>query len=338
MLHYRRGGRRKVANGRHVTGLYGASAAGEPTPPFFIFDSSAKDPARRKVNAKWLLGLPKVTVQFGLHSPQTFSSCCCVTPKGSMESDYLDQYMENCIYPLFPDMSPIWEYGPNGEVIKGPVCCKLDGGPGRLGKATHAARVKHASRGLFLFPGLQNATSANQECDQIFGPFQSACDAVADDLVSERLAALAGTSRPALAGTSRSTAAAEDEEGESDGEDGDEPASRLDALAAEATKLSLIKLDNSDLGRIVNGRPEDPIESRPFERCFTKEKIIGAWDKVGAVPLTRKGLCHPKVRRNQFTGDPIGARINALDVAHKAALLDLTNKGANSAVFAVVIL
>ena len=64
-----------------------------------------------------------------------------------------------------------------------------------------------------------------------------------------------------------------------------------------------VNLDFSDLGRIINGRPEDPINLRPFERAFTKEKIQNSTAKLGVAPVDlRRALSHPRVRDDSEDG------------------------------------
>ena len=36
--------------------------------------------------------------------------------------------------------------------------------------------------------------------------------------------------------------------------------------------LTVVSLSNDDLPRMINGRPEDPIKKRPFDRNFTIER------------------------------------------------------------------
>ena len=47
----------------------------------------------------------------------------------------------------------------------------------------------------------------------------------------------------------------------------------------------------------MNGRTDDGISWQPFNKCFTREKIVQqAWYKVGFVPFTRNCLSDKKVR------------------------------------------
>jgi hypothetical protein len=60
--------------------------------------------------------------------------------------------------------------------------------------------------------------------------------------------------------------------------------------------VTAVTLGASDLGRIVNGRDGDPDEKHPFLFFFRKPKVLAAWQKIGAMVLTRACLKHPEVR------------------------------------------
>ena len=180
--------------------------------------------------------------------------------------------IEMAIIPLYPDLAPTWQYDDDGNLIGGPVCHRLDGGPGRTGTASLPMRMRCAERGLFLFPsGPQNCTSACQECDDRFGDYKAKGDDVTDDIVSERIKA------------------------RSDQEETLRKESRTRAI--NPSKLPKVELTNADLPRIVKGREGDPIEKRPISFAFSREKVHGTNAKIGIVPLTRACLKHPKVRK-----------------------------------------
>ena len=52
----------------------------------------------------------------------------------------------------------------------------------------------------------------------------------------------------------------------------------------------------------MNGFPGDPIEKRPFDFTFMKEKILSWWKKVGFLPMSRNALNHDKVRWEMGAG------------------------------------
>ena len=93
-----------------------------------------------------------------------------VSKTGSMTIEIFQQYIENCIVTLFPNVFPTWEYGPQGEVIKGPILIKTDMGPGRLvaEEININWRDELREKGVHLIGSPPNATSVSAEMDQLF--------------------------------------------------------------------------------------------------------------------------------------------------------------------------
>lgn len=91
-------------------------------------------------------------------------------------------------------------------------------------------------------------------------------------------------------------------------------------------------LFSRDLGNIVNGYPGDPVHLRPFDFCFTKEKIIKTWINVGFMPMTGNAALDPKVRHELGDG---GAppeskdRIEKLVEDYSNVRADITQEGYN---------
>ena len=261
-----RGANRGVKSARHVTGAYATTAAGEALPPFYIFDSSAKSEENFRVKVEWLAGLPTVSGRFGCPTFQEdLHSFYAVRPRGSMDESLLNQYIESVIVPLFPNMNKNAIFDPvTGRLNQGPVILKLDAGPGRI--VSNAAmlnkREEFYERGLFILMGLPNATSVQQEMDQLYGPFKSATCARGEKVVQRKLK---------LRGIARRN--------------------------GEHQQAAALSLDFSDLATIVNGGPDDPITDRPFDCHFSEAKILSSWAKIGFVPFTRKCLKNPKVRK-----------------------------------------
>jgi hypothetical protein len=81
--------------------------------------------------------------------------------KGGMNDEEFDKYIDNSIVPLYPDL----------EDTQGKrVLLKVDSGSGRNGRdLLNKARFQ----GVYLFPGLPNATSVQQGTDMNYGPFKS---------------------------------------------------------------------------------------------------------------------------------------------------------------------
>jgi hypothetical protein len=71
-----------------------------------------------------------------------------------------EKYINNSIVPLYPDLADT----PGKRVL-----LKVDSGPGRNGREL---LQKCRFRGLYIYPGLPNATSVQQETDQNYGPFK----------------------------------------------------------------------------------------------------------------------------------------------------------------------
>ena len=260
--------------------------------------------ARAQVDTRWLIELPRVRYEMPNGQIEVMPPHAIVTPKGGMTGDAFEEWLDTSIFPVFPDLAPEWEFGDDGNVVAGPAVLKLDGGPGRLGPASRDWRLRAARRGLLIFPGLQNATSVNQEMDDLYGVFQQSCADVTDEIVAERITARA----------------LEDKEGTIPEKD--------------RTKVALT---NCDLGRIACGRQSDRIELRPFERSFTPERIGAAWRKIGAAPLTRAGLEHSKVRHEPIEGNPRLGDLLTLEERHTKNLTALKTKGMHTEHFEVLL-
>ena len=85
-------------------------------------------------------------------------------------------------------------------------------------------------------------------------------------------------------------------------------------------------LNNNDLPFIVNGNPGDPIELRPFDSTFTKEKIKNCFARVGYVPFTRKALKNQNIRHELNEDNDEGRKLQAIYdeyVGEKTKLLAL---------------
>ena len=78
--------------------------------------------------------------------------------KGGMTDNEFDKYIDNSILPLYPDL----EDTPGKRVL-----LKVDSGPGRNGREL---LMKCRFCGLYIYPGLPNATSVQQETDHNMFP------------------------------------------------------------------------------------------------------------------------------------------------------------------------
>ena len=290
-----RAGKRKVVFQKHATFLAWVCYDGQVGAPHMILatdaaaakkgtDASQEAIDAIRMNHEWTFGVPRVIGKFGCAEEQTWEPTFIMTEKGGMESGGLEQFMAANVLPKFPNISKTWEFDDEGNVVRGPVFFQLDAGPDRLTEASLPFRTAAWERGLILFPGLPNGTSANQVCDDLFGPYKTGCDQQADDIVAER-------------------------------------------LAAASTSTTSAKLDFCDLGRIMNGRDGDPISARPFERAFTREKILRSVERLGLNPIDLgKALAHKKVRDDSETGTRSDA-INSVRQAHDDKINKLADKG-----------
>jgi hypothetical protein len=80
--------------------------------------------------------------------------------KGGMMDDEFEKYIDNSIVPLYPDLADM----PGKRVL-----LKVDSGPGCNGREL---LMKCRFCGLYIYPGLPNATSVQQETDHNYGPFK----------------------------------------------------------------------------------------------------------------------------------------------------------------------
>ena len=185
-------GNRVISSSRHITGWHWVNYAGEAGAPHMLFDSSAANEEERKICLAWVMGLPHPKGMYGFEEESILTPSFSVTPKGGTVGGSLEDFCSQQLYKAYPNMAPEWEIdydvppGCEPVVVKGPVFHQLDGGPDRLGSASLNFRIASKSKGLILFPGLQNGTAANQVMDDLFGPFQLAMDEVMDEIVTER--------------------------------------------------------------------------------------------------------------------------------------------------------
>ena len=301
-----RSGKRKCTNQKHTTFYALTNAAGEVGPITLMFDLGAIEAEDRKVNAAWVAGLPTVVCRCGHDEPTPVQPVIIVTPKGGTSDDALEKILELAIYPLYPNLAPNWVFDDDGMVLKGPACHRLDGGPGRLDDIGLPMRMRAAERGLFLFPScVQHGTSTGQEPDQLFAAFKAKVNAVADEIVAERIALRAAEAKAQLDSGHRTV---------------------------DPRLLTKVDLSNCDIPRCFNGRPEDPLEKRPFEFGFTPEKVMSANYKVGAAPFTKACLKNPKVRVE--TSNDV---VTALTTAHTKHLGAIAELGLNSSVLEVTL-
>ena len=264
-----RGSKRGVKSSRHVTGVYATNSAGESLPPMYIFDSGAKIEDNFQVRLQWLDGLPSITGRFGCPERVECGSFYSVRSHGSMDDSLLNEYIDKVILPLYPNIAKTAAFEPTtGKLLHGPVILKVDSGPGRIVASFESIvqREALAEKGLIIISGLPNATSVQQEMDALYGAFKSATYDRGEFVLMQKM-----KQRGVAARTGN-------------------------ARVAAAAAASILTLGFEDLATIVNGHADDNVSMRPFDKHFTKEKILQAWHKIGFVPFTRRCLSDKKVR------------------------------------------
>ena len=227
-----------------------------------------------------------------------------------MDASIFRLYIRDIILPLYPNISKdcIME---NGKVIQGLVFLKTDSGPGRFKEdMEHILFLEHMnSIGLNIILSLPNGTSVHAELDQFFGSYKGYCRTRTLNHFAEKLGdkirlieenkKIQMTRNEALHVNGLKNLEKEFCNVRKDPERGDQH----EDATKEFTKVKcVVGLTNADLSVMINGKEDDEIENKPFDRCFIKSKILDAFYKVGFVPFTRKCLSNPKVRHELDEG------------------------------------
>ncbi len=240
--------------------ISGSTAAGEPLPPHFQFQTAAQSAEGEAIRIECIRYMLDVRGTFGHPTEQSFPILLGLNAKGGMDDEEFSEYLKNLIMKLYPDAAP----------VKGRwVVIKCDSGPGRLNPTLLAYLRVH---GFILYPGVPNTTAVTQETDQSYGPFQSAVRTNLQLIIDERIAAEKSTS-----------------------------------LSPWIVGLVIFSGEDPETGLIVGSA---------FQRGFSHAHNIKAWEKVGAVPLSRKCLQSPTVRRSISDGNDEQQALVHLIVEH----------------------
>lgn len=200
---------------------------------------------------------------------------------------------------------------PTGRLLCGPVILKVDAGPGRMVASDESItkRAELAEKGLLILLGLPNATSVQQEMDVMYQGFKAATYARGETLLTRKLM-LRGREIEEHRRINRNGAT---------------------GAAVVSTPLSI---GFEDLSIVVNGYDDDPIDMKPFDKFFTKERIVLSWEKVGFVPFTRNCLKHKKVRHEiGEQGDAKSAELEDLQDQYDHLVTLARRRGFNAGVF-----
>jgi hypothetical protein len=87
-----------------------------------------------------------------------------------------------------------------------------------------------------------------------------------------------------------------------------------------------------DLSTIVDGNDGDDVGMKPFSKCFTTDKVLRAWNKIGFVPFTRKCLYDKKVR-HELGQDDANVELENLQEDYAGLVSNAESCGASKGVF-----
>ena len=290
-------------DGNHVSACYGATPL-EPMPPVMIYNSGAKDLNKMKVRPTWAVNLPVVTGRWGFNETTSMDTQVSARHKGSMEEDL---WIRTCLLylSLYPNVAPRFEW--DGDVlIKGPIMIKTDSGPGRQCKSERSIKfcADMHQLGLHMMPGLPNSTSATQEMDDAYQTFKSATDKKSQKVFTRKIYCRAKAVEQ----------------------------HQLD----DTVVIPVSHLTNDDIPEIINGKPGDPIEERPFDNKFTSERILKSFLNIGWTPFTRKALEHKKVRHMLGEGgasEEMKGTLESVQERYDSLRTKVTDSGINGFVF-----
>ena len=325
-----RSGDRVVETSGHITGVYAFTLRGEPLPPLYIFSSAAECEDNMKLSPEVCEGLPTVEAKYAQDSIFNHPSRTVIRKKGSMDTSLWHELHRKVYLPCgYKDkLSPTPVRDPvTNKLITGPLIIKTDAGPGRLSKeaASIEFREEMANLGVHILLSLPNGTECQAELDQMFSEFKPRCRRSTIRVAGMKMAAR-------VAARKNSTLDAELDS--NSGSDSDNDSSCVNVLKKKRS-ICNVSLSASDLSNVVNGFPGDPLELRPFDFCFTKDKIIKTWINVGFLPMTGNAALDPKVRYELGVGGaPAEARnqMETLQAEYASTSKELTEKGYNGKV------
>ena len=143
------------------TCIFGGTATGECSiPVHHQLPTLATIAEHKKLWYDFCQHLKKTRGWFGHDEVRERPCGIGMNEKGGMNDEEFEWYINNTIIPLFPDME---------DTTGKRVLLKVDSGPGRNFMSLLVSCKFH---GLYLFPGLPNATSVQQETDRNYGLFK----------------------------------------------------------------------------------------------------------------------------------------------------------------------
>ena len=190
---------------------------------------------------------------------------------------------------------------------------KVDAGPGRMVASDESItkRAELAEKGLLILLGLPNAMSVQQDMDVMYQEFKAATYTRGETLLARRKLMLRGREIDEHRRINRNGAT---------------------GAAVVSTPLSI---GFEDLSIVVNGYDNDPMDMKPFDKFFTKERIVSSWERVGFVPFTRNWcLKHKKVRHEiGEQGEAKSAELDDLQDEYDPLVTLARRRGFNAGVY-----
>ena len=200
----------------------------------------------------------------------------CVRRSGCSDEELIQELIEKVYLPLYFNVTKETTRDSEGKLISGPVLLKTDSGQGRFSPSWENLKFRErmAEKGVLLVLGLPNSASCTQEQDQLYKDFKRCLRTKTNTIYQDKLNKRSGLISILVLELGATEVEAEKK--------------NIEQRLADARKMP--KLTNDDLPVIVSGDDLDDIEDKPFDYCFTKEKIKNCFPRVGYVLFTRKAL------------------------------------------------
>jgi hypothetical protein len=236
--------------------MIGATLAGTISGQHYIFSTDAAETS--SIDLLGIEGLPIIKNKAGVVIPNLFSA----TKKGSMDVTRFGHYCEQVMSSYGTTLGKEWIFDPvTKALIQGPVVLQVDSGPGRFADSDENFEIREstADRGLGIYAGLPNGTSAMQLMDGLFGFFKQQIRHNSFRIVMEQLK--------------------------------ERDAARLAGNQA----IPSISLGRHHMGKLITGVGiKDGLGLRAFETAFTPERILAAGRKTG-LDGSNAFLKHPRM-------------------------------------------
>jgi hypothetical protein len=147
-----------------------------------------------------------------------------------------------------------------------------------------------ASLGMHILLLLPKVTACTAKMDQLFKKFKLACSK------SALCVALCKMQQRMMVRVENANQLVSPLDGWDNGNDEVDPIVDDGPDKHREQSICNVSFSNMDLGNLVNGWPDDPVELQPFDCHFNTKQIIKTWIAVGFMPMTGNAANDPKVR------------------------------------------